>query len=105
MVSTSGQKRGILALSWLFFLTIGVENVERRLWGQTPGFLQCSLSSAISRVCTHSGTSCHKTNSPTRPCCRYQAKHSKLTEEIDLLSAATTYNDVQRRKLSFIIQV
>ena len=26
-----------------------------------------------------------------RVCCRYQAKHSKLTEEICLLSEATTY--------------
>ena len=53
--------------------------------------IQCSLSSAISRVCTHSGASCRKTNSPTRLCCRYQVKHSKLTEEIRLLSEATTY--------------
>ena len=53
--------------------------------------LQCSLSSVISRVCTHSGASCRKTNSPMRLCCRYQAKHSKLTEEICLLSEATTY--------------
>ena len=52
---------------------------------------QCSLSSAISRVCTHSGASCRKTNLPMRLCCRYQAKHSKLTEEIRLLSEATTY--------------
>ena len=35
--------------------------------------------------------SCRKTNSPTHLCCRYQAKHSKLTEEIRLLSEATTY--------------
>ena len=53
--------------------------------------VQCSLSSAISRVCTHSGASCRKTNSPTRLCCRYQAKHSKRTEEIRLLSEAATY--------------
>ena len=53
--------------------------------------VQCSLSSAISRVCTHSGASCRKMNSPTRLCCRYQAKHSKRTEEICLLSEATTH--------------
>ena len=53
--------------------------------------VQCSLSCAISRVCTHSGASCRKTNPPTRQCCRYQVKHSKLTEEICLLSEATTY--------------
>ena len=58
---------------------------------QTMAPLQCSFSSAISRVCTHSGVSCRKTNSPTLLCCRYQAKHSKLTEEIRLLSEATTY--------------
>ena len=52
---------------------------------------QCSLSSAISRVCTHSGASCRKMNSPTRLCCRYPAKHSKRTEEIRLLSEVTTH--------------
>ena len=32
-----------------------------------------------------------QTNSPTRLHCHYQAKHSKLTEEICLLSEATMY--------------
>ena len=72
------------------------------------GGVQCSLSSAISQVCTHSGASCRKTNSPTHLCCRYQAKHSKLTEEIRLLSEATTYifphrNRRERHESEFIL--
>ena len=73
-----------------------------------PRGLQCSLSSAISRVCTHSGASCRKTNSPTRLCCRYQAKHSKRTEEIRLLSKVTTYifphrNGLEKQFILFYI--
>ena len=66
--------------------------------------IQCSLSSTISRVCTHSGASCRKTNSPARLCCRYQAKHSKLTEEICLLSEATIYpaNSNSRENLGIL---
>ena len=55
---------------------------------------QCSLSSAISRVCTHSEASCRKTNSPTRLCCCYQAKHSKLTEEI---------RDYRKRRRTYLL--
>ena len=72
--------------------------------------IQCSLSSAISRVCTHSGASCRKTNSPTRLCRRYQAKHSELTEEICLLSEATTYifahrNGGEKHEKQFILYI
>ena len=54
-------------------------------------YLYATKNMAFSRVCTHSGASCCKTNSPTRLCRCYQAKHSKLTKEIPLLSEATTY--------------
>ena len=55
----------------------------------------------------YNGASCRKTNSPMRLRCRYQAKHSKLTEEIRLLSEATTYIFPHRngREKQFILYI